>query len=129
MRLRVLGPEEMGWGSPLTSGTQRAHLVQEGEARSLESQGSEQAPGGEWDSHKHPLLHHTPSPDGLHQALPSSVPGLTERLRACPSGSRQSWARAGGRGWRGGPGSPGADALAGIVLHHLPGHLGQDTLR
>ena len=48
VRLRSLGPGEMGWGSPLTSGTQRAHLVQEGEAWSLESQGSEQAPGGEW---------------------------------------------------------------------------------
>lgn len=27
-----------------------------------------------------------------------------------------------------GLGAPGADALAGVVLYHLPGHLGQDTL-
>lgn len=59
MRWRVLGPGRWGWGSPLTSGTQRAHLVQEGEARSLESRGREQVPGGEWDSHKHPLFYTT----------------------------------------------------------------------
>lgn len=55
-------------------------------------------------------------------------PGLTERLRECPSSGRQSRARAGSRGRRAGPGRPRADALAGVVLHHLPRHLSQDTL-
>lgn len=81
----------------------------------------------------------TRSRDVLHQAppctprrhrfgRPPTPPGLTERLRERWSGGRQSRARAGGRGRCAGPGSPGADALAGVVLHHLPGHLSQDAL-
>lgn len=71
MRLRGLGLEEMGWGSPLTSGTQRAHLVQEGEAWSLESQGSEQAPGGEWDSHS--TLFYTTHPAQMDSTKPQPL--------------------------------------------------------
>lgn len=80
------------------------------------------------------FLYTTLSPDGLHQTPPCTPvhpfgpPGLTERLRECWSGRRQSRARAGGRGRCARPGSPWADALAGVVLHHLPGHLSQDTL-
>lgn len=80
------------------------------------------------------FLYTTLSPDELHQTPPCTPvhpfgpPGLTERLRECRSSGKQSRARAGGRGRCARPGSPWADALAGVVLHHLSGHLSQDTL-
>lgn len=60
---------------------------------------------------------------------PFGSPGLTERLRECSLVERQSSrAGAGGHSRCGGSGCSWTDTLAGVVLHHLPRHLRQDTL-
>lgn len=77
-----MGPGEMGQGSPLTSRTQGHNWSKRERHWSLESQGSGQAPGREWDLHKPPHLHHTQPAmaSAKPHSEPPSVPGLTERL-------------------------------------------------
>lgn len=58
-RLRGTRPGEMGQGPPLTSRTQGAQVVQEGEALVTQVTRVKQAPERGWDTDKHPPLHHT----------------------------------------------------------------------
>lgn len=128
--MRRMGPGERGQGLPLTSRTQGAQLVQEGQTLVTRVT---RVRTGTWER-----VGQSSTPSSTPQlARPRFAPPtvrpfgssrLTERLKECRSGGRQSRARAGGGGRRAGPGHPGADALAGIVLHHLPRHLGQDAL-